>query len=80
MGDGTELIQSFSLSLILSTLKKATGKVLNASVHPSIPYYVYIMSIRETFLAMRILCLAGCEPPALLFNKWHGKLFQGQNM
>lgn len=61
MGDGTGLIQLFSLSLILSTLKIATGKVLNASVHPSIPYYVYIMSIRETFLAIRILCLAGCE-------------------
>lgn len=39
MGDGMELIQRFSLSMIFSTLKIPTGKVLNASIHPTLGIY-----------------------------------------
>lgn len=39
MGDRTELICWFSLSVIFSALKIPTGKVLNASIHPMLCIY-----------------------------------------
>lgn len=42
MGDGTELIWWFSLSMNFSALKIPMRKVLNTSIHPTLHIYIYI--------------------------------------